>query len=169
MLEKSTATITIQDDGSAVIHTKILMTAESMAKNSPDDQYQYSVYRTTNRGDSNNSKNTVQGITGRHLTANGTWATSTFDVRQYKNNLSKEIILYSHLIGKEISIPIAGNKTVNPITYVIMSKESSQPEKMGYSDISVAPFNKVTGINPTGFVVLYFRLFALKVYNRHWG
>ncbi len=142
------ATITIQDDGSAVIHTKILMTAESMAKNSPDDQYQYSVYRTTNRGDSNNSKNTVQGITGRHLTANGTWATSTFDVRQYKN-LSKEIILYSHLIGKEISIPIAGNKTVNPITYVIMSKESSQPEKMGYSDISVAPFNKVTGINPT--------------------
>lgn len=143
------ATITIQDDGSAVIHTKILMTAESMAKNSPDDQYQYSVYRTTNRGDSNNSKNTVQGITGRHLTANGTWATSTFDVRQYKNNLSKEIILYSNLIGKEISIPIAGNKTVNPITYVIMSKESSQPEKMGYSDISVAPFNKVTGINPT--------------------
>ena len=143
------ATITIQDDGSAVIHTKILMTAESMAKNSPNDQYQYSVYRTTNSGDSNNSKNTVQGITGRHLTANGTWATSTFDVRQYKNNLSKEIILYSHLIGKEISIPIAGNKTVNPITYVIMSKESSQPEKMGYSDISVAPFNKVTGINPT--------------------
>lgn len=143
------ATITIQDDGSAVIHTKILMTAESMAKNSPNDQYQYSVYRTTNRGDSNNSNNTVQGITGRHLTANGTWATSTFDVRQYKNNLSKEIILYSHLIGKEISIPIAGNKTVNPITYVIMSKESSQPEKMGYSDISVAPFNKVTGINPT--------------------
>ncbi len=143
------ATITIQDDGSAVIHTKILMTAESMAKNSPNDQYQYSVYRTTNGGDSDNSQNTVQGITGRHLTADGTWATSTFDVRQYKNNLSKEIILYSHLIGKEISIPIAGNKTVNPITYVIMSKESSQPEKMGYSDISVAPFNKVTGINPT--------------------
>ncbi len=142
------ATITIQDDGSAVIHTKILMTAKSMVENSPNDQYQYSVYRTTNGGDSNNSKNTVQGITGRHLTANGTWATSTFDVRQYKNNLSKEIILYSHLIGKEISIPI-GNKTVNPITYVIMSKESSQPEKMGYSDISVAPFNKVTGINPT--------------------
>ncbi len=143
------ATITIQNDDSAVIHTKILMTAESMANNSPNDQYQYSVYRTTNGGDSNNSKNTVQGITGRHLTANGTWATSTFDVRQYKNNLSKEIILYSHLIGKEITIPIVGNKTVNPITYVIMSKESSQPEKMGYSDISVAPFNKVTGINPT--------------------
>lgn len=145
------ATITIQDDGSAVIHTKILMTAESMAKNSPNDQYQYSVYRTTSGGDSNNSKNTVQGITGRHLTAKGTWATSTFDVRQYKNNLSKEIILYSNLIGKEINIPIAGDKTVNPITYVIMSKESSQPEKMGYSDISVAPFNKVTGINPTDF------------------
>lgn len=145
------ATITIQDDGSAVIHTKILMTAESMAKNSPNDQYQYSVYRTTSGGDSDNSKNTVQGITGRHLTAKGTWATSTFNVRQYKNNLSKEIILYSNLIGKEINIPIAGYKTVNPITYVIMSKESSQPEKMGYSDISVAPFNKVTGINPTDF------------------
>lgn len=145
------ATITIQDDGSAVIHTKILMTAESMAKNSPNDQYQYSVYRTTSGGDSDNSKNTVQGITGRHLTAKGTWATSTFNVRQYKNNLSKEIILYSNLIGKEINIPIVGNKTVNPITYVIMSKESSQPEKMGYSDISVAPFNKVTGINPTDF------------------
>lgn len=145
------ATITIQDDGSAVIHTKILMTAESMAKNSPNDQYQYSVYRTTSGGDSDNSKNTVQGITGRHLTAKGTWATSTFNVRQYKNNLSKEIILYSNLIGKKINIPIAGDKTVNPITYVIMSKESSQPEKMGYSDISVAPFNKVTGINPTDF------------------
>lgn len=145
------ATITIQDDGSAVIHTKILMTAESMAKNSPNDQYQYSVYRTTSGGDSDNSKNTVQGITGRHLTAKGTWATSTFNVRQYKNNLSKEIILYSNLIGKEINIPLAGHKTVNPITYVIMSKESSQPEKMGYSDISVAPFNKVTGINPTDF------------------
>lgn len=145
------ATITIQDDGSAVIHTKILMTAESMAKNSPNDQYQYSVYRTTSGGDSDNSKNTVQGITGRHLTAKGTWATSTFNVRQYKNNLSKEIILYSNLIGKEINIPIVGDKTVNPITYVIMSKESSQPEKMGYSDISVAPFNKVTGINPTDF------------------
>lgn len=145
------ATITIQDDGSAVIHTKILMTAKSMAKNSPNDQYQYSVYRTTSGGDSDNSKNTVQGITGRHLTAKGTWATSTFNVRQYKNNLSKEIILYSNLIGKEINIPIVGNKTVNPITYVIMSKESSQPEKMGYSDISVAPFNKVTGINPTDF------------------
>lgn len=145
------ATITIQDDGSAVIHTKILMTAESMAKNSPNDQYQYSVYRTTSGGDSDNSKNIVQGITGRHLTAKGTWATSTFNVRQYKNNLSKEIILYSNLIGKEINIPMVGNKTVNPITYVIMSKESSQPEKMGYSDISVAPFNKVTGINPTDF------------------
>lgn len=145
------ATITIQDDGSAVIHTKILMTAESMAKNSPNDQYQYSVYRTTSGGDSDNSKNTVQGITGRHLTAKGTWATSTFNVRQYKNNLSKEIILYSNLIGKEINLPIFGDKTVNPITYVIMSKESSQPEKMGYSDISVAPFNKVTGINPTDF------------------
>lgn len=145
------ATITIQDDGSAVIHTKILMTAESMAKNSPNDQYQYSVYRTTSGGDSDNSKNTVQGITGRHLTAKGTWATSTFNVRQYKNNLSKEIILYSNLIGKEINIPMVGDKTVNPITYVIMSKESSQPEKMGYSDISVAPFNKVTGINPTDF------------------
>lgn len=143
------ATITIQDDGSAVIHTKILMTAESMASNSPNDQYQYSVYRTTSGGDSNNSKNTVQGITGRHLTANGTWATSTFYVRQYKNNNNKEIVLYSHLLEKQIEVPIVGKKTVNPVTYVIMSKESSQPEKMGYSDISVAPFNKVTGINPT--------------------
>lgn len=142
------ATITINNDGSAVIHTKILMTAETMKSNSPNDQYQYSVYRTTNGGDSRNANNTVQGITGRHLTASGTWATSTFDVRQYQQNLSKEIVLYSNLIGKTISVPIIGEKTVNPVTYVIMVKESSQPEKMDYSNISVAPFNTITGINP---------------------
>ncbi|MDY5050969.1 MAG: Ig-like domain-containing protein [Candidatus Mucispirillum faecigallinarum] len=142
------ATITINNDGSAVIHTKILMTADTMKSNSPNDQYQYSVYRTTSGGDSRNANNTVQGITGRHLTANGTWATSTFDIRQYQQNLSKEIVLYSNLIGKTISVPLLGEKTVNPITYVIMVKESSQPEKMDYSNISVAPFNTITGINP---------------------
>lgn len=142
------ATITINNDGSAVIHTKILMTAGTMASQSPNDQYQYSVYRTTSGGDSSNSGGTVKGITGRHLTANGTWDTSTFDVRQYQNNLSKEIILYSNLIGKKVSIPFFGEKTINPITYVVMVKESSQPEKMDYSDISVAPFNKVTGVVP---------------------
>ncbi len=139
------ATITINSDGSAVIHTKILMTAGTMASQSPNDQYQYSVYRTTSGGDSSNSGGTVKGITGRHLTANGTWDSSTFDVRQYKNNLSKEIILYSNLIGKDLGTL----GVVNPKTYVIMTKESSQPEKMDYSDISKAPFNSVTGINPT--------------------
>ena len=53
------ATVTINNDGSAVIHTKILMTASTMASNSPNDQYQYSVYKTTSGGDSRNAKKTV--------------------------------------------------------------------------------------------------------------
>lgn len=141
-------TIKINNDGSAVIHTKILMTAKDMVSNSPNDQYQYSVYRTTSPGDSRNSSNTVKGITGRHLTATGTWDTSTFDVRQYKINNSKEIVLYSQLNGKQISAGGCNDMTVNPITYVIMKKVSSQVEVMDYSDISTVPFNKVTGISP---------------------
>lgn len=143
------ATITINTDGSAIIHTKILMTASTMASNSPNDQYQYSVYRTTNGADTNNKNGTVKGITGRHLTANGTWDTSIFDIRQYQSNLSKDVILYSHIYEKNISIPVFGAKTINPETYIIMKKISSKPEKMDYSDISQNPFNRITGINPT--------------------
>ncbi len=142
-------TITINDTGSAVIHTKILMTASDMVKNSPNDQYQYSVYRTTSGGDSSNSNGTVQGIIGRHLTADGRWDTSTFDVRQYKNNKSKEIVLYSELKGKQISAGGCNNMTINPRTYVIAKKISSKVDKMDYTDISVTPFNKVTGVTPT--------------------
>lgn len=142
-------TITINNTGSAVIHTKILMTASDMVKNSPNDQYQYSVYKTTSGGDSSNSNGTVQGIIGRHLTANGRWDTSTFDVRQYKNNNSKEIVLYSELKGKQISAGGCNNMTINPRTYVIAKKISSKVDKMDYTDISVTPFNKVTGVTPT--------------------
>ncbi len=142
-------TITINNAGSAVIHTKILMTASDMVKNSPNDQYQYSVYRTTSGGDSSNSNGTVQGIIGRHLTADGRWDTSTFDVRQYKNNNSKEIVLYSELKGKQISAGGCNNMTINPRTYVIAKKISSKVDKMDYTDISVTPFNKVTGVTPT--------------------
>lgn len=142
-------TITINNTGSAVIHTKILMTASDMVKNSPNDQYQYSVYRTTSGGDSSNSNGTVQGIIGRHLTADGRWDTSTFDVRQYKNNNSKEIVLYSELKGKQISAGGCNNMTINPRTYVIAKKISSKVDKMDYTDISVTPFNKVTGVTPT--------------------
>lgn len=142
-------TITINNAGSAVIHTKILMTASDMVKNSPNDQYQYSVYRTTSGGDSSNSNGTVQGIIGRHLTANGRWDTSTFDVRQYKNNNSKEIVLYSELKGKQISAGGCNDMTINPRTYVIAKKISSKVDKMDYTDISVTPFNKVTGVTPT--------------------
>lgn len=143
------ATVTVNSDGSAIIHTKILMTASTMASNSPNDQYQYSVYRTTNGADTNNKNGTVKGITGRHLTANGTWDTSIFDIRQYQSNLSKDVILYSHIYEKNISIPVFGAKTINPETYIIMKKISSKPEKMDYSDISQNPFNRITGINPT--------------------
>lgn len=142
-------TITINNTGSAVIHTKILMTADDMVKNSPNDQYQYSVYRTTSGGDSCNSNGTVQGIIGRHLTADGRWDTSTFDVRQYKNNKSKEIVLYSELKGKQISAGGCNDMTINPRTYVIAKKISSKVDKMDYTDISVTPFNKVTGVTPT--------------------
>ncbi len=142
-------TITINNTGSAVIHTKILMTASDMVKNSPNDQYQYSVYRTTSGGDSSNSNGTVQGIIGRHLTANGRWDTSTFNVRKYKNNNSKEIVLYSELKGKQISAGGCNNMTINPRTYVIAKKISSKVDKMDYTDISVTPFNKVTGVTPT--------------------
>ncbi|WP_242348701.1 Ig-like domain-containing protein [Mucispirillum schaedleri] len=142
-------TITINNTGSAVIHTKILMTASDMVKNSPNDQYQYSVYKTTSGGDSSNSNGTVQGIIGRHLTANGRWDTSTFDVRQYKNNNSKEIVLYSELKGKQISAGGCNDMTINPRTYVIAKKISSKVDKMDYTDISVTPFNKVTGVTPT--------------------
>lgn len=142
-------TITINNTGSAVIHTKILMTASDMVKNSPNDQYQYSVYKTTSGGDSSNSNGTVQGIIGRHLTADGRWDTSTFDVRQYKNNNSKEIVLYSELKGKQISAGGCNNMTINPRTYVIAKKISSKVDKMDYTDISVTPFNKVTGVTPT--------------------
>ncbi len=142
-------TITINNSGSAVIHTKILMTASDMVKNSPNDQYQYSVYRTTSGGDSCNSNGTVQGIIGRHLTADGRWDTSTFDVRQYKNNNSTEIVLYSELKGKQISAGGCNNMTINPRTYVIAKKISSKVDKMDYTDISVTPFNKVTGVTPT--------------------
>ena len=143
------ATVTVNSDGSAIIHTKILMTASTMASNSPNDQYQYSVYRTTNGSDTNNKNGTVKGITGRHLTSNGTWDTSIFDIRQYQSNLSKDVILYSHIYEKNISIPVFGAKTINPETYIIMKKISSKPEKMDYSNISQNPFNRITGINPT--------------------
>ena len=143
------ATVTVNSDGSAIIHTKILMTASTMASNSPNDQYQYSVYRTTNGSDTNNKNGTVKGITGRHLTSNGTWDTSIFDIRQYQSKLSKDVILYSHIYEKNISIPVFGAKTINPETYIIMKKISSKPEKMDYSNISQNPFNRITGINPT--------------------
>ncbi|MDE7170109.1 MAG: Ig-like domain-containing protein, partial [Mucispirillum sp.] len=98
------ATISIDNNGAAVIHTKILMTASDMVKNSPNDQYQYSVYRKTISNDPHNQGGTVKGITGRHLTGSGEWGTSTFDVRQFQNNRSKEIILYSKLMGKTIKV-----------------------------------------------------------------
>ena len=142
-------TVKINQDGSAVIHSKILMTADKMASNSPNDQYQYSVYRTTNVTDTANSQHNVQGIKGRHLTETGEWPESIFDIRQYKSNLTTEIILYSHLKNKKINIPIAGEKTVNPETYLVLNKISSKVEKMDYSDVTGSPFNKVTGINPT--------------------
>lgn len=144
-------TISIDNQGSASISTKVLMTHADIIKNSQNDQYQYTVYRPTYVTNTMNSSigSTVTDIKGRNLTTDKLeWSGSTFEVKQYQNNLSKTIQLYSVMQNKVISAGGCNNMSINPKTYIIAEKTSSQVIKMDYSDVSSDPFSGVTGVNP---------------------
>lgn len=143
-------TISIDSNGGAVINTKVLMTHADIIKNSQNDQYQYTVYRTTLGTNAMNNQllSPVTDMKGRNLTAEGEWPGSTFEVKIYENNYSKTIQLYSQMMNKIISAGGCSNMSINPRTYIIAEKISSKVEIMGYSDVTVTPFNSVTGVNP---------------------
>lgn len=143
-------TITIDSNGSALIYTKVLMTHADIIKNSQNDQYQYTVYRPTlgTNAMNNQSSSPVTDMKGRNLTAEGEWPGSTFEVKIYENNSSKTIQLYSQMMNKVISAGGCNNMSINPRTYIIAEKISSKVETMGYSDVTSAPFNSVTGVSP---------------------
>ena len=143
-------TISIDSSGGAVINTKVLMTHADIIKNSQNDQYQYTVYRPTlgTNAMNNQSSSPVTDMKGRNLTAEGEWPGSTFEVKIYENNSSKTIQLYSQMMNKVISAGGCNNMSINPRTYIIAEKISSKVETMGYSDVTSAPFNSVTGVSP---------------------
>ena len=143
-------TISIDSTGSASIHTKVIMTHADIIENSQNDQYQYTVYRPTlgTNAMNNQSSSPVTDMKGRNLTAEGEWQGSTFEVKIYENNSSKTIQLYSQMMNKVISAGGCNNMSINPRTYIIAEKISSKVETMGYSDVTSAPFNSVTGVTP---------------------
>lgn len=143
-------TISIDSTGSASIHTKVIMTHADIIENSQNDQYQYTVYRPTlgTNAMNNQSSSPVTDMKGRNLTAEGEWQGSTFEVKIYENNSSKTIQLYSQMMNKVISAGGCNNMSINPRTYIIAEKISSKVETMGYSDVTSAPFNSVTGVSP---------------------
>lgn len=140
------ATITEKNGGIDLI-TKIYMTASGIRSNSADDQYQYTLYRTTSYTDPNNANTSVKDVRGRHLTATFDFPDSTFKVEKYNDANPLTIKIFSQIMGKIVDASILGKKTINPKTYMLAIKTSSQPQVLDYNDVSQAPFNKV-GDNP---------------------
>lgn len=140
------ATITEKSGGIDLI-TKIYMTASGIRSNSEDDQYQYTLYRTTSYTDPNNANTSVKDVRGRHLTATFDFPDSTFKVEKYNDANPLTIKIFSQIMGKIVDASILGKKTINPKTYMLAIKTSSQPQVLDYNDVSQAPFNKV-GDNP---------------------
>ena len=142
------ATITEKNGGIDLI-TKTYMTADLIKSKSSNDQYQYTLYRTTSYTDPNNANTSVKDVRGRHLTEAFDFPDSTFKVEQYKAEQPLTIKIYSQLFGKQVDVGVIGSswKTINPQTYMLATKVSSQPQVLDYNDVSQAPFNKV-GDNP---------------------
>ena len=140
------ATITEKNGGIDLI-TKIYMTASGIRSNSADDQYQYTLYRTTSYTDPNNANTSVKDVRGRHLTATFDFPDSTFKVEKYNDANPLTIKIFSQIMGKVVDASVLGKKTINPTTYMLAIKTSSQPQVLDYNDVSQAPFNKV-GDNP---------------------
>ena len=140
------ATITEKNGGIDLI-TKTYMTADLIKSKSSNDQYQYTLYRTTSYTDPNNANTSVKDVRGRHLTEAFDFPDSTFKVEQYKAEQPLTIKIYSQLFGKQVNVGIisANWKTINPQTYMLATKVSSQPQVLDYNDVSQAPFNKVGG------------------------
>ena len=140
------ATITEKNGGIDLI-TKTYMTADLIKSKSSNDQYQYTLYRTTSYTDPNNANTSVKDVRGRHLTDVFDFPNSTFKVEQYKAEQPLTIKIYSQLFGKQVNVGIisANWKTINPQTYMLATKVSSQPQVLDYNDVSQAPFNKVGG------------------------
>lgn len=142
------ATITEKNGGIDLI-TKTYMTADLIKSKSSNDQYQYTLYRTTSYTDPNNANTSVKDVRGRHLTEAFDFPDSTFKVEQYKAEQPLTIKIYSQLFGKQVDVGVISSswKTINPQTYMLATKVSSQPQVLDYNDVSQAPFNKV-GDNP---------------------
>lgn len=140
------ATITEKNGGIDLI-TKTYMTASLVKSKSKNDQYQYTLYRTTSYTDPNNANTSVKDVRGRHLTESFDFPDSTFKVEQYKAEQPLTIKIYSQLFGKQVNVGIIWDdwKTINPQTYMLATKVSSQPQVLDYNDVSQAPFNKVGG------------------------
>lgn len=141
------ATITGKKNGGIDLITKTYMTASLIKSNSENDQYQYTLYRTTSYSDPNNINTSVKDVRGRHLTDVFDFPDSTFKVEQYKAEQPLTIKIYSQLFGKQVNVGFLWDdwKTINPQTYMLATKISSQPQVLDYNDISQAPFNKVGG------------------------
>lgn len=140
------ATITEKNGGIDLI-TKTYMTADLIKSMSSNDQYQYTLYRTTSYTDPNNANTSVKDVRGRHLTESFDFPNSTFKVEQYKAEQPLTIKIYSQLFGKQVNIGLVWDdwKTINPQTYMLATKVSSKPQVLDYNDVSQAPFNKVGG------------------------
>lgn len=140
------ATITEKNGGIDLI-TKTYMTASLVKSKSKNDQYQYTLYRTTSYTDPNNANTSVKDVRGRHLTESFDFPDSTFKVEQYKAEQPLTIKIYSQLFGKQVNVGILWDnwKTINPQTYMLATKVSSKPQVLDYNDVSQAPFNKVGG------------------------
>ena len=140
------ATITEKNGGIDLI-TKTYMTADLIKSKSSNDQYQYTLYRTTSYTDPNNANTSVKDVRGRHLTEAFDFPDSTFKVEQYKAEQPLTIKIYSQLFGKQVNVGIFSEnwKTINPQTYMLATKVSSKPQVLDYNDVSQAPFNKVGG------------------------
>ena len=144
---KGRMTIKVESDGRVTVKTKIVMSNDGIRTNASDDQYQVSIYNITEPSNPMNTGSPVKGIVGRNLISNGKWLTSTFELKQYKENNSLFILNTTKLYGKNIK-PKGYDMVVDPDTQLVAKKISSKVEQLDYNDISQAPYNQVLGINP---------------------
>ena len=145
--------VTVQkaDNGYGIkIVSKMLMTEETMRERSQNDQYQYTVYNYTSYTTPAVSDSVQKGVKGRNLSQPFDFPNTDFRIEENSDKLTLQ--LYYQIFGKEIELKNTviydGTYVINPKTYVLAKKISSQPETLHYSDVSSAPFSNVKGVSP---------------------
>lgn len=145
--------VTVQkaDNGYGIkIVSKMLMTEKTMRERSQNDQYQYTVYNYTSYTTPAVSDSVQKGVKGRNLSQPFDFPNTDFRIEENSDKLTLQ--LYYQIFGKEIELKNTviydGTYVINPKTYVLAKKISSQPETLHYSDVSSAPFSNVKGVSP---------------------